>query len=753
MPKGSKGPRGSKGKGKSKGMGKGRGYPPKDYPYQAPNKHTYGDFKSAEADSKWWHAQWAPCYSCLFKYHCASDHDEIWDNDNAVRWEENRLNFRIIGALLEKEVPLAEIARMHNVNTSDWPPLSDDDFVRGILEHMLGLPRWLDGSNPRTTPPTPSDQQWLPSGDVEILERGDWYWDENDEEGGTQAWEDENLYMYVPETYADCPPPAWDPEGKDMDVDGISPAKVPGAPSTIPPPPPTLPTAPKEPPKPNPALVPGLVNIPVVQTRLDKVETDVRHLRGDMRGIKQDVGHLQRGQLQQTELAQLLLEKQGIAPEVIAARLRQADLMFQASKGLPHTQQQQMPQQPQLPPSTPATAKLEAPQTPGVKLAKDMQIDSDPVAQSSGMQVDNDPSTPSDQVQLPPMAPETSCAPPPDPNLKCPPPAGIRETGEPTVAALYAAGVLRPVHPQQHETMSSPAPEGGIPRPAHCQEPHSAEHIPTQAPEGCAQPQPQEEMQVREAAATPSNSNALPQEPEQPFVFHAHRQKLPDKQKAPRPPQTQGSMYNLHHKRKPTLPKYQDNNEGDQGCAPSTNQNGGEDDHGSSQSADERGRDPQPSQSSNNQKRTISAYLSQGNPTDMGAASKYTIRHLIRKNGGDPDMLGNKATVTKNALISLASHKLPFGCYVLIQQPTVAGSKEYQVRTARVGMLPQSGSMPPQWLLGSAAQFPPPLKRGDFLPGQEQNLLDIPLKLTFPSMEEAQSMAAALNPPRKKPLS
>ena len=116
-------------------------------------------------------------------------------------------------------------------------------------------------------------------------------------------------------------------------------------------------------------------------------------------------------------------------------------------------------------------------------------------------------------------------------------------------------------------------------------------------------------------------------------------------------------------------------------------------------------------------------------------------------------MLGNKATVTKNALISLASHKLPFGCYVLIQQPTVAGPQEYQVRTARVRMLPQGGSMPPLWLLGIAAQFPPPLKRGDFLPGQEQNLLHIPLKLTFPSMEEAQSMAAALNPPLKKPLS
>ena len=55
----------------------------------------------------------------------------------------------------EKRYTRYQIAENLEMDTSRWPQMSDREFLAAVMEAATGLPRWDDGTDPKTTPPQP----------------------------------------------------------------------------------------------------------------------------------------------------------------------------------------------------------------------------------------------------------------------------------------------------------------------------------------------------------------------------------------------------------------------------------------------------------------------------------------------------------------------------------------------------------------------------------------------------------------------
>ena len=117
------------------------------------------DHNDLDALGKAEHKMGYPCYLCRKFGHLSGVHfptHHKWCQADSDRWTSNREVWHVIlQDLRTKQFTRFEIAARRSVDTSAWPQMSDREFLAAVMETVTGLPRWDDGTDPKTTPPQP----------------------------------------------------------------------------------------------------------------------------------------------------------------------------------------------------------------------------------------------------------------------------------------------------------------------------------------------------------------------------------------------------------------------------------------------------------------------------------------------------------------------------------------------------------------------------------------------------------------------
>ena len=157
---------------KGNGSRKQRRSPPRSSPTKEPRQggsHTDDvlprfdlkqvDHSNSEALGKAEHKMGNPCYLCKKFGHLSGVHfptNHRWCQADSDRWTSNRDYWhKILRDVREKRYTRYQIAENLEVDTSRWPRMSDREFLAAVMEAATGLPRWDDGTDPKTTPPQP----------------------------------------------------------------------------------------------------------------------------------------------------------------------------------------------------------------------------------------------------------------------------------------------------------------------------------------------------------------------------------------------------------------------------------------------------------------------------------------------------------------------------------------------------------------------------------------------------------------------